>query len=90
MDRIDSFWALMTGGFDTFHSTFQKKLKRLFDVVLASILFVCFVPFMGITYVLVKLDIGAKYLLTDPMKIIKNPAFLHSQDWDLKEKSLKL
>ena len=75
VDKIDSFWALMTGGFDTFHSTFQKKLKRLFDILLSSMLFICFIPFMTITYILVKLDIGIKYLFTDPMKIIKNPAF---------------
>lgn len=75
VDKIDSFWALMTGGFDTFHNTFQKKLKRLFDVLLASILSICFIPFMAITYILVKLDIGIKYLILNPMKIIKNPAF---------------
>lgn len=75
VDKIDSFWALMTGGFDTFHNTFQKKLKRLFDILLSSILFICFIPFMAITYILVKLDVGIKYLILNPMKIIKNPAF---------------
>lgn len=75
VDKIDSFWVLMSSGFDTFHSTFQKKLKRAFDTILAGILFICFVPFMAVTYVLVKLDIGWKYLFTDPKKIIDNPAF---------------
>lgn len=90
VDRIDSFWALMTGGFDTFHSTFQKKLKRLFDVILASILFICFIPFMAVTYILVKVDVGIKYLFTDPMKIINNPAFFTQSRLGFQGKEFKI
>lgn len=90
VDKIDSFWALMTGGFDTFHSTFQKKLKRLFDVILASILFICFVPFMAVTYILVKVDVGIKYLFTDPMKIINNPAFFTQSRLGFQGKEFKI
>lgn len=90
VDKIDSFWALMTGGFDTFHSTFQKKLKRLFDVILASILFICFIPFMAVTYILVKVDVGIKYLFTDPMKIINNPAFFTQSRLGFQGKEFKI
>lgn len=75
VDKIDSMWVLMSNGFDTLSNGFEKKLKRLFDILLSFTLFICFIPFMAITYVMVKLDIGIKYLFINPMKIIKNPAF---------------
>lgn len=75
VDKIDSMWVLMSNGFDTLSNDFEKKLKRLFDILLSFTLFICFIPFMAITYVMVKLDIGIKYLFINPMKIIKNPAF---------------
>ena len=75
VEKIDSMWVLMSNGFDTLSNDFEKKLKRLFDVVLSFILFICFVPFMAVTYVMVKLDVGVKYLFTNPRKIWENPAF---------------
>lgn len=75
VDKIDSMWVLMSNGFDTLSNDFEKKLKRLFDVVLSFILFICFVPFMAVTYVMVKLDVGVKYLFINPRKIWENPAF---------------
>ena len=75
VDKIDSMWVLMSNGFDTLNNDFEKKLKRSFDVVLSFILFICFIPFMLVTYVIVKLDIGVKYLFTNPKKIWENPAF---------------
>lgn len=75
IEKIDSLWVVMTDGFVVLNNTLQRRIKRLFDIVMATIMFICFLPFMIITYVLVKTDIGLKYLFTDPMKIIKNPAF---------------
>lgn len=75
VEKIDSLWVVMTDGFVVLNNTLQRRIKRLFDIVMATIMFICFLPFMIITYVLVKTDIGLKYLFTDPMKIIKNPAF---------------
>jgi exopolysaccharide biosynthesis polyprenyl glycosylphosphotransferase len=75
VEKIDSMWVLMSNGFDTLSNDFEKKLKRLFDVVLSFILFICFVPFMAVTYVMVKLDVGVKYLFINPRKIWENPAF---------------
>lgn len=75
VDKIDSMWVLMSNGFDTLSNNFERKLKRLFDVCLSFVLFICFIPFMAITYVMVKLDIGIKYLFTNPRKVWENPAF---------------
>ncbi len=75
VDKINSFWVLMSNGFDTFYGTFQKKLKRGFDLGLSLLLFVCFVPFIAVTYIFVKCDIGFKYIFKDPKKILENPAF---------------
>lgn len=75
VDKIDSMWILMSNGFDTLSNNFERKLKRLFDVCLSFILFICFIPFMAVTYVMVKLDIGIKYLFTNPRKVWENPAF---------------
>ena len=75
VDKIDSVWVVMTDSFNRTGSILQRKLKRGFDFVLSVILFLVFVPFMIITYVMVKCDIGFKYLFFDPMRIIKNPAF---------------
>lgn len=75
VDKIDSMWILMSNGFDTLSNDFERKLKRLFDVCLSFILFICFIPFMAVTYVMVKLDIGIKYLFTNPRKVWENPAF---------------
>lgn len=74
-DKIDSVWVLMTDSFNNCGSNMQKRLKRVIDLVLSLILFIIFLPFMAITYVMVKCDIGLKYIFTNPMKIVKNPAF---------------
>ena len=74
-DKIDSVWVLMTDSFNNCGSNMQKRLKRVIDLVLSLTLFVLFLPFMAITYIMVKCDIGLKYIFTNPMKIVKNPAF---------------
>lgn len=74
-DKIDSVWVLMTDSFNNCGSNLQKRLKRVIDLILSLTLFIIFLPFTAITYVMVKCDIGLKYIFTNPMKIIKNPAF---------------
>ena len=74
-DKIDSMWVLMTDSFNNFGSNLQKRLKRMIDFILSIILFFVFLPFMAVTYIMVKCDVGLKYLVLNPMKIIKNPAF---------------
>lgn len=75
IEKIDSLWFLMTDGFNTLNSTFNKRFKRIFDVSVSLIMLICFLPFMLFTYIIVKLDIGIKYMFLNPIKIIKNPAF---------------
>lgn len=74
-DKIDSMWVLMTDSFNNFGSNLQKRVKRMIDFILSIILFFVFLPFMAVTYIMVKCDVGLKYLILNPMKIIKNPAF---------------
>lgn len=90
VDKIDSMWILMSNGFDTLSNNFEKKLKRLFDVILSSVLFICFAPFMILTYVLVKLDIGVKYLFINPKKIWDNPAFFKQKRIGFKGKEFEI
>ena len=73
-DKIDSFWVLMTDSFNNCGSTIQKRSKRVFDILLSIFLLVLFSPFMIFTYLLVKCDIGFKYLVLNPRKIFSNPA----------------
>ena len=42
---------------------------------MAILIFIPAFPFMIITYILVKLDVGIKYIILNPMIILKNPAF---------------
>ena len=75
VNKIDDLWVVTSDGFTVLNNTVQKRIKRLFDIVTAIIIFIPALPFMIITYILVKLDVGIKYLFINPMKIIKNPAF---------------
>lgn len=75
VNKIDDLWVVTSNGFTVLNNTFQKRIKRLFDVVTAILIFILAFPFMVITYILVKLDVGIKYLFINPMKILKNPAF---------------
>lgn len=79
IEKIDAMWVLMTDGFDTFSNKFQKRIKRIFDILVSLSILILFSPFILFTYILVKLDIGLKYLLINPLKIIKNPAFFRQK-----------
>lgn len=61
----------MSDGFIVLNNTLQKRIKRFFDIVVSISMLVGTIPFIVITYILVKLDVGIK----NPIKIIKNPAF---------------
>ena len=79
IEKIDAMWVLMTDGFDTFSNKFQKRIKRIFDILVSLSILILFSPFILFTYILVKLDIGLKYLLINPLRIIKNPAFFRQK-----------
>ena len=61
VDEINSMWVLFTSGFETFSNAFQKRMKRMFDLVVSSILLILAFPFMFITFFLVKLDGGPAF-----------------------------
>ena len=74
-EKIDDLWVVTSDGFKVLNNSLQKRIKRLFDIVMAILIFIPAFPFMIITYILVKLDVGIKYIILNPMKILKNPAF---------------
>lgn len=70
-EKIDDLWIVMSDGFVVLNNTLQKRIKRFFDIVVSISMLTVTLPFIILTYILVKLDIGIK----SPMKVIKNPAF---------------
>lgn len=74
-EKIDNIWVLMSNSFTIEKSSIERKIKRCFDLIMAILLFIISLPFMLFTYMLVKCDIGLKYLVINPIKILKNPAF---------------
>lgn len=67
VDKISKKWLLDSRGFDILTSTLNKRLKRFMDIAMALVLFLIGLPFVIITYFLVKLD--------DPKHFFSNPAF---------------
>lgn len=67
VDKISKQWFLRSRGFDVLTSSLDKRLKRAMDITLAFIVFLIGLPFMVLTYFLVKLD--------NPKKFFSNPAF---------------
>lgn len=67
VDKIDKKWFLHARGFDVLHSTVEKRIKRFLDIFMAIIVFLIGLPFMIVTYFLVKLD--------NPLHFFSNPAF---------------
>lgn len=65
----------MSDGFLVLNNTLQKRIKRFFDIVVSISMLVGTMPFIIITYILVKMDVGIKNIFINPMKIIRNPAF---------------
>lgn len=67
VDKISKKWFLESKGFDMLSSTFEKRLKRFMDIGMALVVLLIGLPFMVVTYFLVKLD--------NPRKFFSNPAF---------------
>ena len=56
VDKIDSLWVLMSDGFESFNTNFQKRIKRAFDLILAVIIGICSLPVMIISAIIVKFE----------------------------------
>lgn len=67
MENIDRKWLLKTSGFKLLNNTLEQRIKRLFDLLAGTVVFIGALPFIGITYIIVKLD--------NPKNFFKNPAF---------------
>lgn len=67
VDRISKKWFLESKGFDVLTSTLDKRIKRFLDITMALAVFLIGLPFMILTYFLVKLD--------NPKQFFSNQAF---------------
>ena len=54
--NIDENWFLNGVGFNILHNNVQRKLKRLFDIILAIIVFIPAFPIMVISIIIIKLE----------------------------------
>ena len=86
INKIDDLWVVTSSGFTVLNNSFQKRIKRLFDIVTAVLIFIPAFPFMVITYILVKFDVGIK----DPIKILKNPAFFKQKRIGVRGKEFEI
>ncbi len=53
--KIDEKWLLYSTGFSILHNSLQRRVKRLFDLVIAIIIFIPAIPIMTITVIMLKL-----------------------------------
>lgn len=56
VNRINETWLLYENGFNILHDNFQKRLKRIFDIVVAIIIGIIALPIMCIAAIIVKLE----------------------------------
>lgn len=56
VDKIDSLWVLMGGGFTSFNDSMQRRIKRAFDLILAVVIGICALPIMIVAAIIVKLE----------------------------------
>ncbi len=82
IDKINKDWVLKSLGFDILSNTFEKRIKRSFDIILALIFFLVGFPFMIFTYLLVKFD--------NPKKLLRNPAFFKQERIGFKGENFKI
>ncbi|WP_438536208.1 exopolysaccharide biosynthesis polyprenyl glycosylphosphotransferase [Cetobacterium sp.] len=69
VDKISKEWFLESKGFDVLTSTMDKRIKRAMDIIMSLIVLGMGLPFMILTYILVKLD--------NPGRFFSNPAFFY-------------
>ncbi|TDT67862.1 exopolysaccharide biosynthesis polyprenyl glycosylphosphotransferase [Hypnocyclicus thermotrophus] len=56
VNRINEEWFLFGRGFNILHDNFQKRLKRIFDFLLAILIFILTFPIMLVSAVIIKLE----------------------------------
>lgn len=85
INKIDDLWVVTSDGFKVLNNSFQKRVKRLFDIVTAVLIFIPAFPFMVITYILVKFDCGFNI-----SKVLKNPAFFKQKRIGVRGKEFEI
>ena len=58
VEKIKTKWFLYTEGFEILHNSFQRNLKKIFDIFLAIIIGVLTIPVMVVTSIFIKSDGG--------------------------------
>lgn len=85
INKIDDLWVVTSDGFKVLNNSFQKRIKRLFDILMAILIFIPAFPFMIVTYILVKFDCGFNI-----SKAIKNPAFFKQKRIGVRGKEFEI
>lgn len=85
INKIDDLWVVTSDGFKVLNNSFQKRIKRLFDILMATLIFIPAFPFMIVTYILVKFDCGFNI-----SKVIKNPAFFKQKRIGVRGKEFEI
>ena len=53
--KIDEKWLIYSVGFNILHNSLQRRLKRLFDIVVATLIAIPALPIMMVTIILLKI-----------------------------------
>ena len=56
VDSIDEEWLIFSSGFNIYHNSYQKKLKRVLDIMIALFMLVFTTPIMLLTAISIKVD----------------------------------
>ena len=56
VDSIDEEWLTFSSGFNIYHNRYQKKLKRVLDIMIALFMLVFTMPIMLLTAISIKID----------------------------------
>ncbi|MGL5099659.1 MAG: exopolysaccharide biosynthesis polyprenyl glycosylphosphotransferase [Fusobacteriaceae bacterium] len=68
LEGIDKKWVLKSDGFQILNNSTEQRIKRALDIIMAIGVLIVGLPFMVVTYFLVK-------LMDNPKNFISNPAF---------------
>lgn len=75
VNRIDESWLLYEDGFNILHDNLQKRLKRVFDFILAILIGIATLPIMIIAAIIVRLESSGPILFKQKRIGIANEEF---------------
>ncbi|MGL6168627.1 MAG: sugar transferase [Fusobacteriaceae bacterium] len=83
LEGIDERWVLKSEGFQILNDLTEQRIKRAMDITMATGVFIVGLPFMLITYFLVK-------LMDKPKNFISNPAFFRQNRIGIQGKEFQI